>query len=77
MLGSKHHLITEQKGISLAVILTGPNTHGVIKLLPLIEAIPAIAGKRGRPLKKRKCCRRSWLRIRTLALSLAPTSHYS
>lgn len=53
-LGSKHHLITEQKGIPLAVILTGANTHDVTQLLPLVRAIPAIAGKRGRPLRKPK-----------------------
>ncbi|MBV8048356.1 MAG: IS5 family transposase, partial [Paludibacterium sp.] len=52
--GSKHHLITEQKGIPLAVILTGANTHDVTQLLPLLHAIPAIAGKRGRPLRKPK-----------------------
>jgi hypothetical protein len=53
-LGSKHHLITEQKGIPLAVILTGANAHDVTQLLPLVDAIPAITGKRGRPLQKPK-----------------------
>lgn len=51
-LGSKHHLITDQKGIPLATILTGANTHDVTQLLPLVDTIPAIAGKRGRPLQK-------------------------
>src|SRR3974390_2146378 len=37
-LGSKHHLITEQKGIPLAAILTGANTNDVTQLLPLLEA---------------------------------------
>jgi len=52
--GSKHHVITEQKGIPLAVILTGANTADVTQTLPLVQAIPAIAGKRGRPIYKPK-----------------------
>lgn len=34
------------------MILTGANRHDVTQLLPLIEAIPPIRGKRGRPLRK-------------------------
>ena len=52
--GSKHHIITEQKGIPLAAILTGANTNDVTQTLPLIQAIPSIAGKRGRPIRKPK-----------------------
>ncbi|MPW11654.1 IS5 family transposase [Paraburkholderia sp. CNPSo 3155] len=50
--GSKHHLITEAQGIPLAVILTGANRNDVTQLHPLVDAIPPIAGKRGRPLSK-------------------------
>ncbi|MFL9935800.1 IS5 family transposase [Paraburkholderia sp. RL18-103-BIB-C] len=50
--GSKHHLITEAQGIPLAVILTGANRHDVTQLQALVEAIPSISGKRGRPLSK-------------------------
>lgn len=50
--GSKHHLITEAQGIPLAAILTGANRNDVTQLLPLVEAIPPIRGKRGRPLSK-------------------------
>ena len=50
--GSKHHLITEAQGIPLAVILTGANRHDVTQLHALVDAIPPIAGKRGRPLSK-------------------------
>lgn len=39
-------------GIPLALILTGINRHDVTQLLPLIDAIPPIRGKRGRPLLK-------------------------
>jgi transposase len=50
--GSKHHLVAEAQGIPLALILTGANRNDVTQLLPLVEAIPPIRGKRGRPLSK-------------------------
>ena len=36
----------------LAARLTGANRHDVTQLLPLVEAIPRIAGKVGAPLRK-------------------------
>ena len=50
--GSKHHVITDARGIPLAVILTGANRHDVTQLLPLVAAIPPVGGKRGRPRRK-------------------------
>jgi IS5 family transposase len=50
--GSKHHLIVDGGGIPLASILTAANRHDVTQLLPLVEAIPPVAGKPGAPLKK-------------------------
>jgi transposase len=50
--GSKHHILTDAQGIPLSVILTEANRHDVTQLLGLVEAIPPIAGKRGRPLQK-------------------------
>ena len=50
--GSKHHIINEAQGIPLAVILTGANRNDITQLLPLVEAIPPIRGKRGRLLCK-------------------------
>ena len=47
--GSKHHLVTDGNGLPLAVKLTGANRHDVTQLLPLVESIPPIAGKAGRP----------------------------
>ncbi|WP_435809970.1 IS5 family transposase [Streptosporangium sandarakinum] len=52
--GSKHHLITDAGGVPLAVILTGGHRNDVTQLLPLIEAIPPIRGRRGRPLRRPK-----------------------
>jgi len=48
-MGSKHHIITDAEGVPLAVQLTGANRHDVTQLLPLVDAIPPIAGKVGRP----------------------------
>jgi len=47
--GSKHHIITDANGIPLATILTGANRNDVTQLLPLVDAIPPIAGRVGRP----------------------------
>jgi len=49
--GSKHHLVTDANGIPLSVTLTGANRHDVTQLLPLVDSIPPIAGKVGRPLQ--------------------------
>ncbi len=51
-LGSKHHVITDAKGIPLAAILTGANRHDVTQLLPLVAAIPPVRGKPGRPRRR-------------------------
>jgi transposase len=48
-LGSKHHVVTDANGIPLACILTGANRHDVTQLLPLIDKIPRVKGKRGAP----------------------------
>jgi len=49
--GSKHHMVTDSNGIPLAMRLTGANRHDVTQLLPLVDEIPPIAGKVGRPLR--------------------------
>ncbi|WP_455570072.1 IS5 family transposase [Streptomyces tauricus] len=50
--GSKHHLIVDGQGIPLAVSLTGGNRNDVTQLLPLLDKIPAIAGRVGRPRRR-------------------------
>ncbi|MFF8196568.1 IS5 family transposase [Streptomyces bobili] len=47
--GSKHHLITDGRGTPLAVILAGGNRNDVTQLLPLLDAVPPIQGRVGRP----------------------------
>lgn len=50
--GSKHHILTDAQGIPLSLILTGANQHDVTQLLPLVRAIPPVAGLRGAPKRK-------------------------
>lgn len=50
--GSKHHIITDANGIPLAIVLTGANTHDVTQLLPLVDGIRPVRGKRGRPRQR-------------------------
>lgn len=50
--GTKHHIITDANGIPLAATVTGANRHDVTQLLPLVDAIPPVSGKPGRPRKR-------------------------
>jgi transposase len=50
--GSKHHVIVEAHGIPLAATLTGGNRNDVTQLIPLLQAVPPIRGKRGRPPRR-------------------------
>jgi transposase len=50
--GSKHQLITDALGFPLAVTLTGGHRHDVTQLIPLVEAIPPVRGRRGRPARR-------------------------
>ncbi|MFM9672477.1 IS5 family transposase [Streptomyces galilaeus] len=50
--GSKHHLITDGRGTPLAVILTGGNRNDVTQLLPLLDAVPQVRGRVGRPRRR-------------------------
>ena len=45
-------MITDAGGIPLAVTLTGGNRHDVTQLIPLIEAIPPVRGRCGRPRQR-------------------------
>jgi transposase len=48
-------LVTDANGIPLAATLTGANRHDVTQLVPLIDAIPSVQGKRGRPRRRPDC----------------------
>jgi transposase len=50
--GSKHHLLVDQTGIPLAFSVTGGNRNDVTQLIALLDAVPAVAGVRGRPRQR-------------------------
>lgn len=50
--GSKHHVLTDAQGIPLAVSLTGGNRNDVAQLLPLVDKVPAVAGRVGGPRRR-------------------------
>src|SRR6266702_196303 len=52
--GSKHHLIACGRGSPLTVELTGGNRNDITQLIPLVDAIPPVRGRRGRPRRRPK-----------------------
>lgn len=52
--GSKHHLICCGEGNPLAVELTAANVNDVTQTLPLVDGIPPVRGKPGRPRRRPK-----------------------
>lgn len=44
--------MTDAGGIPLAVTITGGNRHDVTQLIPLLDAVPPVRGKPGRPRRK-------------------------
>src|SRR5262245_7072837 len=52
--GSKRHLLVDGQGTPLAVRITGANRHDALEALKLVDDIPPIRGRRGRPRRKPK-----------------------
>jgi transposase len=50
--GSKHHIMTDARGIPLATRLTAANVNEVTQLLPLVDAVPPVGGKPGHPRRR-------------------------
>jgi transposase len=50
--GSKHHLLVDAAGIPLAWTVTGGNRNDVTQLVPLVERVPPVRGKVGRPRRR-------------------------
>ena len=50
--GSKHHLLVDATGIPLAWTLTGGNRNDVTQLIPLLDRVPPVRGKVGRPRRR-------------------------
>jgi transposase len=51
-LGTKHHIVTDAKGLPLAVTITGSNVPDVKEVLHAVDAIPNVGGKVGHPRKR-------------------------
>ena|SRR5438034_5412262 len=51
-LGSKHHLLVDGGGIPLAWTLTGGNRSDVTQLLELLDRVPPVRGRIGRPRRR-------------------------
>ena len=52
--GSKYHLVVDASGLPLAVGLSVANIHDSQLLEPMVDAVPAVIGPRGRPGRPRK-----------------------
>ena len=50
--GSKHHLLVDASGLPLAWTLTGGNRNDVTQLIALVDRVPAIGGRVGRPRRR-------------------------
>ena len=50
--GSKMHQITDGQGIPLVTRMTAANVNEVEELIPLVDAVPGIAGQVGRPRRR-------------------------
>ncbi|WP_432178677.1 IS5 family transposase [Streptomyces sp. NBC_00063] len=50
--GSKHHLICDGKGTPLHVITTAANVNDITQTLDLVDGIPPVAGRPGRPRRR-------------------------
>jgi Transposase DDE domain len=51
--GSKHHLLVDATGITLAWTLTGGNRNDVTQLIPLVDRVPPVrVGRRGADLDR-------------------------
>ena len=52
--GSKHHLLVDATGIPLASSVTGSNRNDITQLIPLVERVPPVRGRVGRPRRRPK-----------------------
>ncbi|MFD4621527.1 transposase [Streptomyces sp. NPDC058475] len=53
--GSKHDLICDGEGTPLHVITTAANVNDITQTLDLVDGIPPVAGRPGRPRRRPEC----------------------
>ena len=79
--GSKRHLVTDRNGVPLGLFLSPANLHDSMGLVPTLDAIPPVRGRRGRPRRRPGKLHadkgydyphlRTWLRRRRITPSIA------
>ena len=79
--GSKHHLLTDGQGVPLSAHITGANRHDSTQLRTLVQSVPPVRGKRGRPRRRPKALladraydaepHRRWLRAKHIRPRIA------
>ena len=79
--GTKHHVLSDGKGLPLATTVTSANTNEITQLKPLVQKIPPVRGKRGCPRRRPRRLQadraydsephRQWLRERGIEPVLA------
>lgn len=84
--GSKHHVLTDAHGVPIVATLTAANRNDITQLLPLLDAMPTLGGRRGRPARQPRLVQgdrgydsqphRDELRRRGIASCLAPSLRY-
>ena len=77
----KHHLLVDQRGLPLVANISGALVHDSRMLIPLLEAVPSVAGLVGRPRKRpvklhadkayASRAHRAWLRSRGIVPRIA------
>jgi len=80
-LGTKHHLLVDERGLPLVAQISGAQVHDSRFLIPLVESIPAVKGLAGRARKRpgklhadrayASRSHRAWLRSRGIAARIA------
>jgi hypothetical protein len=79
--GSKYHLLTDRRGIPLAVGLSAANTHDSVLLKAMVDAVPPVKGParpaRSTPQVARQAPRRQGLRLPALPTGAAPARHHA
>ncbi|MCC4607781.1 IS5 family transposase [Xanthomonas campestris pv. zinniae] len=51
-LGSKRHVLTDARGVPLAILVSGANRHDSMLFEDLIDAVQPVGGLQGRPKKR-------------------------
>ena len=74
---SNYYLLIDATGIPLAVGRSAANTHDSLLLKQLVDAVPAIIGRRGRPVDPGQAARRQRRRRPEPPAAAPPQQHHA